>query len=434
MKSFKFFSSVVLKFILLLLGFFILFLCIIILGTGYNIWKHEKSTSNPERVYSLIKEGPDQGLNREKKALLDKDKIWYLHLDQGGKYLDSYKAPKKLQRDYKAQDLVRLTRWYLEDYPVFTFIDGDQIHILGYPPDSYSKFPSNYFHIDLFFQTFYLLAFSLVFIIGAIFWLYYRSKKRLWQEIYPLSQAIYRLSENKPLQLEENGNLVDLKKALNQSANNLQKVRQDQQKWIRGISHDLRTPLTIISGYSQALKRNIGDSTDLDHIEKNIQRMEKILESLNISYMIENYNPSKENKGVDLKKLLREISVDVLNTFPPEKVKIQTHFPEEKMMINGHKDLLDRAFRNIIYNSIDHNKEVIIDLFLEEEGGKIKVSIKDNGGIAPNIALDLNATPFHKEDKGFGIWIVKRIVSLHRGNLYFSYSNPGLMTSFSFDK
>lgn len=392
----------------------------------------EKSHVNPRHIYENYILEEDFQLSTQSKNFFQENGIWMIRLDEQGKYINGCLAPKEVIHDYSPQDLVRSTRWYLEDYPIFTYLHENQIVIIGYPPELYSKFPTNYYNIDLFFKTFYLFAFIFVFAIVLLFLLYYYSKKKLWQEIEPVRQGILDLSENKLVKINESGHLTDIKKALNQTSETLQKNKKDREIWLRGISHDLRTPLTVVSGYSQSLQKNQENAKELAYIEKNIQRMEKILEGLNISYMIENFDPREKNEKVDLKKVLREISVDILNRSSSDKVQIQSDFPPGEFIIQGKQDLIYRALQNVLLNSIVHNEKVEIFLKIEKIDKEIILTVLDNGGIGPDKVEEIQVKKENQSEHGFGILIVKKIIALHGGDFKMFYANPGLKTEFRF--
>lgn len=433
MKKSLFFTKIFIKYFLLLIALLIISITILICGIFYNLTSFERNSVSPYMLFSRIEKDKVENLSNQNKVFLNEKKIWMLVLDSKGKFVKSYYAPKKVQHDYTHQDLIRETRWYLEGFPSFTFIHDKYILIFGYPPNLYSKYPDNYYNVDRFLNIFKLILFIVIFLIVVIFIIYYRSNRKILNEIVPLTNAILDLSVDRIVHLEERGNLADIKRALNKTSENLEESKKEREYWLRGISHDLRTPLTMIVGYSQVLEKNIGSSRELDIIKNNSLRMQNILDGLNISYMLENYKELANTNKIDLKKLLRKISVDFINDHNQD-IFIDNNFGEGQYIVFGNEDLLDRAFRNIILNSIKHNDSVKIKINLKSNLNHIIIEIEDDGSITEEKIYELNEKTQSNDIHGLGIIIVKKIIKLHKGNVEFYYNNPGLVCLITLEK
>ena len=61
-----------------------------------------------------------------------------------------------------------------------------------------------------------------------------------------------------------------------------------KEQWIRGVSHDLRNPLMLISGYNSQLEQQYGKGKQTEEIENQIQTMKEMISNLNMSYLLDN--------------------------------------------------------------------------------------------------------------------------------------------------
>lgn len=433
MNKFKFFTKILLKYILILVIYSIVIISVFVSTLFYISKKQSESNINPGYIYQKISDDEPENLSYDNKLLLKRNGIWMLVLNKDGKYLTSYNSPQNVIKDYSPQEIVKFTRWYIKDFPVFTYIHEDKILVFGFPKNSYGKLANNYFQVNITLSLIYISLILLVTIVISIFIIYYLSKKKLLKEITPVIQAILNISENKPIELNNDGELKYIKKALNKTSQQLETNRIERGNWLRGISHDLRTPLTVISGYTKQLEDKVQDKTEIKLITDNVNLMNNILESLNITYIVENKEKLDDIKVIDVMKLLREISADLLNNLDKDfDINIENSTPAK---IIGDKNLLDRAFRNIILNSIVHNEMPNIIIKCEKFNfKKIKITILDNGTITKEKIKELNNIYTNNKIHGFGIIIVKKIILLHNGTINFYFNNPGLRTEIILEK
>ena len=211
-------------------------------------------------------------------------------LNQDGNIVQSYHLPQQLKRHYTNADMVKFSRWYLEDYPVFSYVRGQQILVLGYPKKhSLAKF--NFYANTQFIRNF--LSLGLVFlgiILLLIFILLSRSKLRIKKEMDPIITAVTSLSQGQNIALNEKGNFSEIKTALNETSHILEESNTMKEQWIRGVSHDLRNPLMLISGYNSQLEQQYGKGKQTEEIENQIQTMKEMISNLNMSYLLDNQN------------------------------------------------------------------------------------------------------------------------------------------------
>ena len=213
-------------------------------------------------------------------------------------------------------------------------------------------------------------------------------------------------------------------------------------------THQIRSPLTAIKGYSSMLLE--GDFGVLPQkaidsvktITKSCQNLLNIVEDfLNIS-RIEQGRMVYEKVLFDIRELIKE----VLNELKPniDRVGLILDFkmPAEKMQVNADRNKIKQIIGNIIDNAIKYTAHGNINISTFKQQNKIKIAIKDSGiGIDPKDMDKLfdkfyrtnNASKVNVAGTGLGLYIAKKIVEAHRGNIGVSSEGIGKGTTFTIE-
>lgn len=195
------------------------------------------------------------------------------------------------------------------------------------------------------------------------------------------------------------------------------------------VSHELKTPLTSISGYSELLKSGMVQEKDIVRFAENIYD-----ESANLINLIENIikvsrldeaQNSFEFSDVNLKDVIISITNRLQNKANIQNISIKLDL--EDIVYNCSDHVINEIFYNLIDNSIKYNiKDGFVDISCEKLENNIQISIKDTGiGINEN-AISRIFERFYREDlshsseisgTGLGLAIVKHGVNLHGGTI-----------------
>lgn len=209
------------------------------------------------------------------------------------------------------------------------------------------------------------------------------------------------------------------------------KFKDEREKNIfRNITHELKTPLTNISGYAQILREDDFNDEEfknnaLDRIIFESNRMHDLVISLlDISKQssdIEEYTFEE----VNLKNIIEELIHLQLPKVKDKNLNIECNINEES--IAGNKQYLRMMLSNLIDNGVKYsNKNTTIEINLKQIGSNVEFSISSNGKVIPCEMKEKIFEPFVKvEEKGFsskdsnglGLYICRNIVTGHKGTI-----------------
>ena len=240
--------------------------------------------------------------------------------------------------------------------------------------------------------------------------------------------------------------MEELALAFNNMASSLQKSEYQRQEFVANVSHELKTPMTTISGYIDGiLDGTIPEQRReyyLQIVSDETKRLSRLVRSmLDISQL------QKEEGIPDEKKLhfdLEECAGQVLITFEKKindkHLNVDVDMPEHPVYTMANRDYITQVIYNLIDNAVKFCPEGgNLGLRIREGGSKAYVSISNDGDTIPPEELPLVFDRFHKLDKsrsqnrdgwGLGLYIVKTIVCSHGENI--SVSSKDGKTEFTF--
>lgn len=420
-------------FVLILLILMILSL----IGVFYSSFKFSKKYIEPSKVFEFVEKNKDVGKAKEiyftienKKYLEDKN-IWAIRIDKNGEVIESFNKPQGVKNKFDISDVVRFTRYYLNDYPVFTFVVKDGILVLAYPKNSLDKLPFNYYNYDLAKINFFIFIISILFFVLLVYIFYLHEVKSIFKKLNPLQEAINNVFDDNYKKLQEEGELKEISETINEANSNYIKLKESQSSWLRGISHDIRTPLAKLSWELEGLKTR-ENSVEIKKMEDQIIKISKIIEDLNLTNSLENLS-DEHFEYRDPISVIRKLIVNSLNENPSKDIIFENRINKEvKIKMEDH--LFYRMLENILNNSIKYGKgkTYIIYDFIDK---KLRVSIKDEEGkIEDRVINRLYEENLSEiQTHGMGLFVSKQICKLHKGKMEVKNLSPGVMVSFTFD-
>lgn len=422
----KRFKKIVIR--ILALMFFLIFLFMIFLYLNYRL---KDQYPNPDKIYSYVEDNKTSiYLNEKNKEFLKEKDIWAIRINKNGKIVESFNKPKEVKNKFDLTDVAAFTRYYLADYPVFTYILKDGLILFAYPKNSLDKFPFNYYNFkNLLFNFEMFLVFVILFFIFV--YIFYRIDiKNIFKNILPLQEAIDKIYEDDYEKLDESGELKDLALSINKANEKYNNLKKSQSKWIRGLSHDVRTPLAKISW--ELSKKNKND-LDTRNIQDQVLKISNILEGLNLTMSLANID--KENfESKSPLKVIRKVIVDKLNENPKREIIFENRLRDPDIKLKMDPTLFYRMVENIIKNSLAYT-EGKIDLIISNPDNQLIIRVLDQGcGVDEDIIKRINDEDLTNITRhGLGIFISKQIAELHDGKFSIENKDQGLDVSFIFD-
>lgn len=243
-------------------------------------------------------------------------------------------------------------------------------------------------------------------------------------EIGILSESLNELSESLSAALQE---LKDANASLAEDVEREKELEKQQLSFFSAVSHELKTPITVLKGQLQGMLYNVGGYKDRDkylqrsfEVVENMERL--VLEILSVT-RLRSAGFSPQKKEVDLEAMLNDLLVDyeeiamqkgiaVLGSLGP----VPPVFADESLIKKAVSNLLSNAFR---YSPPGSE----VRIFLERVGSGISLAVENTGVTLPEEEIPKLFQPFTRGDEsrsretggsGLGLYLVKMILELHQ--------------------
>ncbi|MEE0699731.1 MAG: HAMP domain-containing sensor histidine kinase [Bacilli bacterium] len=209
----------------------------------------------------------------------------------------------------------------------------------------------------------------------------------------------------------------------------LELEKENQNRIIASISHDIKTPLTSVIGYADRLRnRDLPDDkkrTYVDKIYAKALMMKGILEEFD-DYQSCNIKETLKLEEISIKDLCNNIKNDYAEELNDKNIKLIIKSNCDNKLINVDLVKIKRVFSNIITNSVTHfnKKNGVINIIISYKNGMVRIETADNGGGVTKekdlrrIFEPLYTTDPSRKISGLGLSICKQIISAHNGRIY----------------
>jgi len=222
----------------------------------------------------------------------------------------------------------------------------------------------------------------------------------------------------------------------------LQEIDIEKSEFVSIASHQLRTPLTIVKGYTSMLLEGTFGIIEYEEQRSIIQkiydaseRLVKMIDDFLDISRIEAGEMSYTFEKIDIKKLVQEVISEFKATSEGSKILItikSTHVP---LYIDGDTLKIRQVITNLLDNAIKYSyKNNQITITVKESSGKALLSFEDSGiGIPAEKRSDLfkkysRVVPYeklHREGRGLGLYIARQIMVAHRGTIWVESEGTG---------
>lgn len=262
----------------------------------------------------------------------------------------------------------------------------------------------------------------------------YMASSQMTKPLLQMERAARRMSKGEldikvdAVSKDEMGSLAT---AINDLAYDLKRHRDTRSAFFANISHELRTPITYLQGYSDVLQKELYDSEEeklqyIRVIHEEAGRLKGLVQDLFELANMEEGQFSMEREPTDLARVLAEC-VQRLELRVKEKgISLVKRIPEEQMIIDADARRLEQIFINLLDNAIRYTHEGTISIEAAADENEVTITISDTGVGIPEEELPYIFERFYRVEKsrsrelggtGLGLAIVKKLVELQGGTI-----------------
>ena len=238
--------------------------------------------------------------------------------------------------------------------------------------------------------------------------------------------------------------LGELAASFNNMAENLQQTERQRREFITNISHELKTPMTTIAGYTDGILDGTippeNERQYLQIISDESRRLSRLVRRMLDVSQLQAIDPLREGKHFDICESMRRVLISMERKITDRNLDVEADIPEEPILVLGDKDMITQVIYNLLENATKFAREgSTLYLGVTTIDGKARVTVRNEGDTIPAEELPLLFERFHKSDKsrsedkdgyGLGLYIVKTILEQHKEKI--SVTSEDGVTAFSF--
>ncbi len=296
--------------------------------------------------------------------------------------------------------------------------------------------------------TFYLNTAIVVVLASFVgFWIFARNSSRPLRDLANAANAFGHGNLDARVKVEDSyaQETKDLAIAFNNMASSLQKSEYQRQEFVANVSHELKTPMTTISGYVDGILDGTIPPEKQRHylqtVSDETKRLSRLVRSmLDISQLQDQQVPDEKKVNFDMEECAGLALLNFEKKIEDKHIQVNVDMPEHPVYTFANQDAITQVVYNLVDNAVKFCPEGgNLGLTIQEGGNKVYVSVSNEGDTIPPEELPLVFDRFHKLDKsrsknrdgwGLGLYIVKTIVCSHGENI--SVTSRDGRTEFTF--
>ena len=298
-------------------------------------------------------------------------------------------------------------------------------------------------------QSFILTLVAAFIVSMVVLWLLMKSLRGIIKTVRKFSEGDLRAR----IPIRTKGELAELSVTINSMAetilrnmDELKEVDKLRRDLIANISHDIRTPISIIHGYIETLLMKY-DSLDaqkqqeyLQIVMKSTERLKRLMTDLFELSKLESRQIKPKMEPFFMFDLLQDLGRKYKLLAQERNIELETELPSKMPVVCADIALIERVMQNLIDNALNYTPEKgMVKIKLEEQSKQVSISVINTG---PGIAAEELPKIFNRYYKlensrssrgtGLGLAIVKNILEIHRTDIRVRSERHG-DTVFSFD-
>lgn len=396
-----------------------------------NYEKYARSFTN----YIQIDDNNEFSLSKEGEEQLSKQNAWLQILDDNGSEIAAFHKPEHISTHYNIFDIMHKYKYLDNDLNLYLI---GQIEDFSYIVGVQDIRVNRYVHIiDLKYTTTNLIKFLLIvgltnliilIIIGLLLSnIFTAPLYRIMDRIRAFKNRVFQKDENETPGVfkEVFSNLNNVAETLDKHEKERNQLEKMRNEWITNISHDIKTPLASIVGFSDLL-RGLDKSCEnhdqyIDIIQNQAEYIQSLLEDFNLTQRLRNEEIALQLENTNISVFIRELLIDILNNPQFQYANIMYECMDENIWWEIDQHLIKRALLNFIHNALIHNDQVDIKVIVT----KNSIIIQDNGkGIPQEDQKQIfdryyrgTNTQQNSRGTGLGLAIARDIIYAHGATL-----------------
>ena len=295
--------------------------------------------------------------------------------------------------------------------------------------------------IGLFFMT-AVTVLLLSFVVSA--WVSMRQSR----PIHEMAEATRRFAEGnfdvRMHNYEGVTEITELAEAFNNMADSLQETERQRREFIANVSHELKTPMTTIAGYTDGiLDGTIPPAQEKEYlriISDEARRLSRLVRRMLEVSQLQSRDLTRTKAPFDVCESMRRVLISMEKKITDRGLDVDADIPDGSIMVLGDNDLITQVIYNLLENATKFAREgSSLYLGVTTSNGKAFVSVRNEGDTIPAEEIPLLFERFHKSDKsrsedkdgvGLGLYVVKTILEQHKEHIAVTSENG--LTTFTF--
>ena len=279
-------------------------------------------------------------------------------------------------------------------------------------------------------SSFLIVGGSLAIIISLILILFL--SRRVTSPIDILSRATRRLGRgdlSQRVQVHGEGEVAALAQAFNAMAADLENNERLRRNLIADLAHELRTPLSNIQGYLEAILDGVvkPDAATILSLNEEAALLSRLVNELQELSLAEAGELKLVYQAEDIGRLVKQAVAPWQRQLETKGISLSLDLPNDLPLVNIDWQRINQVLHNLLENAVAHtDKGGIITVAAEKQGNWVEVSVSDNGEGIPAVDLPNIFERFYRVDRsraratggsGLGLTIAKRLVEAHGGKI-----------------
>ena len=286
------------------------------------------------------------------------------------------------------------------------------------------------------FKDYFIITFvlSLIAALGLAF-IFVRSIMKPVIKIRDIASEISLGKFESRVNYDATDELGDLSRTINKMAEDLNKLEETRNLFLANISHELKTPLTIIKGFALTMEGDPEIREDQRHfletINKEADRLTRLVNELLELSRLKTKKTKMNIVPFNIKEIIEDVVFNMQTKADKFHCTISCDCPNDLPLIPIDPDKIHEVFINLIDNAIkysqNHKEKPEVKVIVEIDKQELIARVSDNGPGIPQADLDMIFEKFFRsgssrsqkiEGVGLGLSIVKEIVNAHNGKIY----------------